>query len=141
MEKFIVKNLDCPHCAKEVEEAVAKVSGIKNVSLNFLSGTLEFESESTEATKKAMKTAVDTEPEITLTHVHKDDMPCEICSGGKLAEKFIVKNLDCPNCAKEVEEAVAKVPGIKNVSRYRTRNNAQQSRFRQAEEEYGRCRQ
>ncbi len=116
MEKFIVKNLDCPHCAKEVEEAVAKVSGIKNVSLNFLSGTLEFESESTEATKKAMKTAVDTEPEITLTHVHKDDMPCEICSGGKLAEKFIVKNLDCPNCAKEVEEAVAKVPGIKNVS-------------------------
>ncbi len=116
MEKFIVKNLDCPHCAKEVEEAVAKVSGIKNVSLNFLSGTLEFESESTEATKKAMKTAVDTEPEITLTHVHKDDTPCEICSGGKLAEKFIVKNLDCPNCAKEVEEAVAKVPGIKNVS-------------------------
>lgn len=87
MEKFIVKNLDCPHCAKEVEEAVEKVPGITSVRLNFITNTLEFEAENPEAAKNAVKAAVDTEPDITLTHVHISDAPCKICTGEKPEEK------------------------------------------------------
>lgn len=87
MEKFIVKNLDCPHCAKEVEDAVNKVNGISNATLNFISRVLEFESENDEATKRAVKAALDTEPEISLKHIHAADDKCNICTSEKPTEE------------------------------------------------------
>ncbi len=34
---FIIEDLDCAHCAAKIEQAVAKLSGVKAVSVNFLS--------------------------------------------------------------------------------------------------------
>lgn len=87
MEKFIVKNLDCPHCAKEVEEAVNAVNGISEATLNFISGALEFKSTSDEATKCAVKAALAAEPGISLEHIHDSNAGCNICSSEKNNEK------------------------------------------------------
>lgn len=86
MEKFIVKNLDCPHCAKEVEEAVGNVCGITNVNLNFITRILEFESENDNATKNALNAAMTTEPDIILEHIHSENEVCKICSEDKVEE-------------------------------------------------------
>ncbi len=80
MEKFIIKNLDCPHCAKEVEEAVQAVKGITNANLNFITRTLEFESESDDATKNAVKAAIAAEPGIKPEHIHTGNTVCKICT-------------------------------------------------------------
>ena len=34
---FKIRELDCAHCAQEIEEAAAKVEGVTKVRVNFLS--------------------------------------------------------------------------------------------------------
>mgnify|MGYP000286291230 FL=1 len=34
---FKIRELDCAHCAQEIEEAAAKVEGVNKVRVNFLS--------------------------------------------------------------------------------------------------------
>ena len=34
---FKIRELDCAHCAQEIEEAAAKVAGVNKVRVNFLS--------------------------------------------------------------------------------------------------------
>lgn len=34
---FKIRELDCAHCAQEIEEAAAKVEGVNRVRVNFLS--------------------------------------------------------------------------------------------------------
>ena len=60
---FILEGLDCANCAEKTERAVSKVIGIKNVTVNFLTTKLTFETESYDedidsAVKKAIKKAV-----------------------------------------------------------------------------------
>ena len=34
---FKIRELDCAHCAQEIEEAASKVAGVNKVRVNFLS--------------------------------------------------------------------------------------------------------
>ena len=34
---FKIRELDCAHCAQEIEEAAAKVEGVNKIRVNFLS--------------------------------------------------------------------------------------------------------
>ena len=34
---FKIRELDCAHCAQEIEEAAAKVDGVNKIRVNFLS--------------------------------------------------------------------------------------------------------
>lgn len=37
MKKVIMmENLDCAHCAQKIEDAVRKIEGVNNVSVNFM---------------------------------------------------------------------------------------------------------
>ena len=36
-KSFKIRELDCAHCAQEIEDAAAKVAGVNKVRVNFLS--------------------------------------------------------------------------------------------------------
>ena len=42
---FKIRELDCAHCAQELEEAASKVAGVNKVRINFLSERMTLDAE------------------------------------------------------------------------------------------------
>lgn len=42
---FAMEELDCAHCAKKMEDAVAKLEGVNHVSVNFLAQKMTLEAD------------------------------------------------------------------------------------------------
>ncbi len=69
MNKVIrLKNLDCANCALKLERAIAKIDGVKSVSVNFIYQKvfLEYESENSEFLKQVKKVAKNTLPDVEV---------------------------------------------------------------------------
>lgn len=43
--RYTIENIDCAHCAQKIEQKIAETDGFENVSLNFATKALNFESE------------------------------------------------------------------------------------------------
>ena len=66
---FKIRELDCAHCAQELEEAASKVAGVNKVRINFLSErmTLDAEDARFDAVLNEIKKIVKTiEPDAVL---------------------------------------------------------------------------
>ena len=66
---FKSRELDCAHCAQEIEEAASKVAGVNKVRVNFLSErmTLDAEDDKFDAVLEEIKKIVKTiEPDVVL---------------------------------------------------------------------------
>ena len=66
---FKIRELDCAHCAQEIEEAASKVAGVNKVRVNFLSErmTLDAEDSRFDAVLDEIKKIVKTiEPDAVL---------------------------------------------------------------------------
>ena len=66
---FKIRELDCAHCAQEIEEAAAKVEGVNKVRVNFLSErmTLDADDDKFDAVLAEIKKIVKTiEPDAVL---------------------------------------------------------------------------
>ena len=66
---FKIRELDCAHCAQEIEEAASKVAGVNKVRVNFLSErmTLDAEDARSDAVLDEIKKIVKTiEPDAVL---------------------------------------------------------------------------
>ena len=66
---FKIRELDCAHCAQEIEEAASKVAGVNKVRVNFLSErmTLDAEDARVDAVLDEIKKIVKTiEPDAVL---------------------------------------------------------------------------
>ena len=59
---FKIRELDCAHCAQEIEEAASKVAGVNKVRVNFLSErmTLDADDDKFDAVLAEIKTIVKT---------------------------------------------------------------------------------
>lgn len=69
---FLLDDLDCAHCAVKIEEAVAKINGVKTASVNFLKSNLTVEADENDfddIMKKAGKLIQKIEPECTLREI------------------------------------------------------------------------
>ncbi len=67
---FILEDLDCAHCAKKIEEAVAKIEGVSECTVTFLTQKLTYtvDDDRNEAVEKEMRKIVkSTEPDVTVT--------------------------------------------------------------------------
>ena len=67
---FILEDLDCAHCAKKIEEAVAKIGGVSECTVTFLTQKLTYtvDDDKNEAVEKEMRKIVkSTEPDVTVT--------------------------------------------------------------------------
>lgn len=66
---FILEDLDCAHCAKKIEEAVAKIEGVSECSVTFLTQKLVYtvEDDKNDSVEKEMRKIVkSTEPDVTV---------------------------------------------------------------------------
>lgn len=144
IRKYALNNLDCANCAMKIEEAIAKLNGVENVSVVFATKTLSLKSslDEHELFNILQKTIDSVEDGVTLVektkpqHKHDEHCSCghehyehhhEHCnhehehhehehshSHGK-SRKYTLQNLDCAHCAMKIEEAVAELDGVDNV--------------------------
>ncbi len=74
MEKYtyFIKNIDCAHCASDVEKRISKINGLNNVNYNFASTRLTFETEQKPAEFESLITKAinSVEPDGTLVHMN-----------------------------------------------------------------------
>ncbi len=69
---FILEDLDCAHCAQKIEDAVAKIDGVSNCKVTFLTQKLVYDvdDDKNDAVEKEMKKIVkSTEPDVTVKAV------------------------------------------------------------------------
>jgi copper chaperone CopZ len=67
--KYKIKNLDCANCANTLERELQKITGLENVSINFMMEklTLECKEEQKEALFHKMQTLIHKiEPEVQI---------------------------------------------------------------------------
>ena len=66
---FELEDLDCANCARKMQEAIAKIDGVKSVSVNFLSQKMTLEADDAEF-DKVLKAAIEcikkVEPDTTV---------------------------------------------------------------------------
>ncbi len=66
---FKLVDLDCAHCAAKMEEAIKKLPGVTDASVNFLSQKLVLEAPDDsfdDIVKQMVKTCKDIEPDCTI---------------------------------------------------------------------------
>ncbi|MCR5311775.1 MAG: cation transporter [Lachnospiraceae bacterium] len=69
---FILEDLDCAHCAQKIQDAVAKIVGVSECKVTFLTQKLVYnvEDDKNEAVEKEMRKIVkSTEPDVTVKAV------------------------------------------------------------------------
>ena len=69
---FILEDLDCAHCAQKIQDAVAKIAGVSECKVTFLTQKLVYnvEDDKNEAVEKEMRKIVkSTEPDVTVKAV------------------------------------------------------------------------
>ena len=123
--EWILEGIDCANCAAKVERGVAKVAGVANSRVNYMTETLSFEvTEEREhlVLSNVQQKVKKLEPDVTLKN-KVDGRLIEInpplIKENNLKEdiknyEWLLEGIDCANCAAKVERGVAKVPGVTN---------------------------
>ena len=111
---YTIDNIDCANCAAEVEEAIRRIPGIEQATLTFFTKQLKIVAADPDALLDTMRQVADkTEPGTTIT-------PRETQSSGVPAgyqqKIYTIDNIDCANCAAEVEEALNELPEVYQAS-------------------------
>lgn len=105
---YRIEGLDCAHCAHKIEQALTKVSGFDEVSLNFIKQRLMIQTDRMDA-KEAAQACIDRiEEGVKLYAVPKLSKTHD--------RVFLLEGLDCANCARKIEERVAKLDDVQNAS-------------------------
>lgn len=66
---FELEDLECAHCAQKMQDAVAKLEGVKSVTVNFLAQKMTLEADDDvfdSVLKKAVKEIAKVEPDCTV---------------------------------------------------------------------------
>ncbi|MGM0611292.1 MAG: copper ion binding protein, partial [Thermodesulfobacteriota bacterium] len=97
--RYQVKNIMCAACVSRVEKAVLALSGVHNVSVNMVDGTMVVNADSdvhSDAIREAVKKAgYEIEEDFSREWVELD-----------------VQGMTCSACSARVEKALNKVPGV-----------------------------
>ena len=125
-----ITGIDCANCAGNLERHIAKIEGLSNVSINFMQEKLMFDCDPDKfpALLEEIKKCIDKyEPDAVLgedeaehEHHHHHDDEGEIDESTKQHTgscKYIIKGLDCANCAAALERRISeKVDCISDVT-------------------------
>ncbi len=108
MEKvYVLKGLDCPHCAGVIEKETAKLECVESASVDLMKQTLtvKYEGSASELFRKVKDIVHEHEPEVEVAE--KDSAAVKI---------FVLKGLDCPHCAGAIEKETAKLECVESAS-------------------------
>ena len=123
--EWLLEGIDCASCAAKIERGVAKVAGVANSKVNYMTEILSFEvTEEKEhfVLYDVQQKVKKLESDVTLKN-KVDGRLIEInpslIKENNLKEdrknyEWLLEGIDCANCADKVERGVAKVPGVTN---------------------------
>ncbi len=105
MNKVIkISGLDCAACAGELEEEIAKIDGVKSVTVDFVGQKVVLDCD-----ESAIPAVED-----RCNHFEDVKVVCD-CEKGACAvggKRIKVKNLCCANCGRELEEELNAIEGV-----------------------------
>ena len=103
-----ISGLDCANCARELEEEIAKISGVSSVSVDFMAQKVVVEAE--DGVLEKIKYVCDNFEDVRVVET---DAPEENGRGERIfGEKIKIANLCCANCGRELEELLNKIDGV-----------------------------
>lgn len=112
MEKvFQIKGLDCANCAAKVERALSQIDGFEEVSLNFMKERLTIITAREDVKEVAQKCIDGIEKGVVITSI-----PVMKKARTNSQRVFLLDGIDCANCARKVEERVAKLTDVQEVT-------------------------
>ncbi len=102
-ETLNVTEMDCPECARSIEDALAKMPGVLSARVEFALGRVDvtYDSEQTDRDR-----IVDRIRELGYG----------VAEAGARSLRFRLEGLDCADCAKSLEGVVASVPGVDSAA-------------------------
>ncbi|MFW2432620.1 heavy metal translocating P-type ATPase [Staphylococcus cohnii] len=100
---FQVNGIDCSSCATTIEKALLPLDDVYNPKVNFSTGKLTAEVSTTDTTNQIVKT------------VEKLGYGIQNTQSQSTQTTFIIKGMDCGNCAKTVEKHVLNLPYVKDA--------------------------
>ena len=105
---FLIENLDCAHCAAKIEEKISLLPEVEAVTLTFATKQLRVTAPDPEGLLPVMlELARTVEPAVEIT-------PRDTVAGNKRV--YLIENLDCAHCAAKIEEKIAALPEVKEVT-------------------------
>lgn len=103
-KEYVIIGMDCSNYAKTVEKNVANIAGVKDVQVSFASGKMRVQVEH--------RQILDNIP--LLIRKLGYDLEAEKINS-ELIDTYIVKGMDCGNCAKSIEKHFAQLTDVNNV--------------------------
>ncbi len=110
--------IDCANCAREIEEALNKLSFVESATLVYVDKRMiilvnnDEEARYDELEREIENLAKSIEPDFRMW---PSDTPAAVNSGNKTRYEYNI-DIDCANCAREVEEAINGMPEVKKAS-------------------------
>ncbi len=106
MSKIIkIEGLDCANCARELEEEIAKLEGVRSASVDFMASKVTVDCD--DSVLEAVKYCCNHFEEVKV--VESAEVEVSRMTDGK---KIKISNLCCANCARELEEELNKIDGV-----------------------------
>jgi Cd2+/Zn2+-exporting ATPase len=105
---WALENLDCAHCASEIERKLSLEKGVKEARLNSMAKKLTIESEQDQGSQfweYLEQVAKSVSPKLVLESLE-----------AKSSRTWGVEGLDCASCANKVERSIAHLDGVSFVS-------------------------
>ena len=65
-KQFKLDEIDCANCARELQDELAKLEGVKSVSVNFMTQKLTLEAEFDEVLNRVVEFTADAEPDCEI---------------------------------------------------------------------------
>ncbi len=94
-KRYRLGNMDCANCAREVQSAVERLPGVEAAVVDFASSELRISGEVAFDALKARVEALG-----------------KTIGAPELLKTYMIGNMDCAGCAREVEAAVSKLDGV-----------------------------
>ena len=98
-----ITGLDCANCARELEEEIQKLEGVKQATVDFMAQKVLVDCDG--QTLENVKSVCNNFEEVKVV---EESQP-ENCPDG---EKIKIAGLCCANCARELEEDLNKIDGV-----------------------------
>lgn len=109
--EFILEGLGCANCAAKMEDKIKQLNGVTNVSINFMSKTLTLEINNSINGKDIVENVTNIVKSIE-SHVIVKEKETETID----KKVFLLKGLDCANCASKIEAEVNNLDFVKSAS-------------------------
>ena len=106
---YILKNLGCANCAAKMEHKIKELPGVTYANISFVTKQLRLSADDHEALLPQIQ-EICTSIESEVVVIPRDKKAAKSQDGARV---YLVENLDCANCGAKIEDALNKMPEIK----------------------------